>query len=421
MTFIASADSETSTQQAVQDPDEFFSSPVDIEGGTDPDCLVQCRICLDDVLTTKTVQSCRQCSTSYCDSCLRKWFLEACDEESKMPPKCCCALNAGLARKYLCHEELQLFVEKYDEVRTTNRVYCPVSRCSAFISYNLFPIDARPLEYNYPDLIKKGKASNGTASSIQPATAKEASHPSEDRKNLSDPNAEKISLVPEAVASPTVACPKCAVPICCVCKQLAHPGSPCPTSKEDTELEEVLQKFKIKRCPKCGRGIRKMYGCPKMACICGYNWCWLCGRPTQICGNRESQCSRPDTSDEDEKTETDLDSGGDQEWEESGYDFGSEPEQGAPEPWGCRHCYIIGEKCWAGIEVACELCWKGVLILDDPKGDRCGGEPSNSRGRGTDESTDEETPRHKTIILQCSFCEQMVCEDCYEATVVFGP
>jgi hypothetical protein len=56
-----------------------------------------CMICLDayvgDEVESMFPHSCAICTAgNYCSKCLKDWFLDACKNESKMPPKCCTAI-----------------------------------------------------------------------------------------------------------------------------------------------------------------------------------------------------------------------------------------------------------------------------------------------------------------------------------------
>ncbi|KAF2172433.1 hypothetical protein M409DRAFT_50133 [Zasmidium cellare ATCC 36951] len=187
-------------------------------------------------------------------------------------------------------------------------------------------------------------------------------------------------------------CPKCHVAICTGCKQVEHTGKPCDTSDRDSYELAMLEQFGYKQCPRCKQGVRRMYGCSHMQCTCGAHWCWRCTKSLDQClgdcaeeGNGELDDEDEDDMAEDddegdgeevEKDEdsgfvegaqptvhesasgatlqlpiqqrqdppivpTNLDAGGDARWEQSGEDFGEEPEE---EPmnqvWSCSHYFV---------------------------------------------------------------------------------
>lgn len=63
--------------------------------------------------------------------------------------------------------------------------------------------------------------------------------------------------------SSSFACPTCHIAICALCKKTEHHGHACDTSDQDAELA-MLAKFGYKKCPRCGHGVRKMFGCSHM-------------------------------------------------------------------------------------------------------------------------------------------------------------
>lgn len=55
-------------------------------------------------------------------------------------------------------------------------------------------------------------------------------------------------------------CPKCKTGICFDCKKIEHSGQACDNAAREEELA-MLAKFGYKQCPRCGHGVRKMFGC----------------------------------------------------------------------------------------------------------------------------------------------------------------
>ena len=86
---------------------------------------------------------------------------------------------------------------------------------------------------------------------------------------------------------------------CWLCKEEAH--SPCrcnevddwsSLSNEDTVLENL--KKQCKQCPKCKMGayISDKNACNHMTCVCGHEWCWMCGGDWAGHGNSYYACSK---------------------------------------------------------------------------------------------------------------------------------
>ncbi|KAL2071594.1 hypothetical protein VTL71DRAFT_12829 [Oculimacula yallundae] len=71
--------------------------------------------------------------THYCVECLKDWFIDACKNESKMPPRCCSIIPLSALKDHLEVQETNLYKVKFEEWNTPNRIYCPVLNCSTFI------------------------------------------------------------------------------------------------------------------------------------------------------------------------------------------------------------------------------------------------------------------------------------------------
>ena len=194
-----------------------------------------------------------------------------------------------------------------------------------------------------------------------------------------------ISAAAAPLPVPLFTCPKCHIGICTTCKQIEHAGSPCDTSIADHEIA-MLQTFGYKRCPRCKAGVKKMFGCSHMQCVCGAHWCYWCQRSLEEC---DGTCDGREDDDEDEDdydseldeealeeregheahpqgppqrppppaprdrdhtlnpirppTDTrivNLDAGGLRRWAEENVDFGEEPEdEPFAQVWSCHHSF----------------------------------------------------------------------------------
>ncbi|KAF2200104.1 hypothetical protein GQ43DRAFT_490072 [Delitschia confertaspora ATCC 74209] len=338
---------------AVLDP-AFSEVSMNILAPSPPQCLICC-----ESLEGKTVLTpCPGCHNKYCSDCVKDMFLHACQNRSHMPPKCCMLIPFHLAKPFLTKVQADEFRLKYQEWDTPNPMYCSVPSCSAFLSNRL---------------IRKAKQHNSSSTGT--------------------------------FSAPTVACPKCSARTCIKCRQPPHGNTPC--NETDTAVEDatlaVIFSLGFKRCPKCGTGVRKMFGCNHMKCLCGADWCWNCELSTARCLHNGG-CEL----DEDEETEYNGDTGsGDddslsytnaveqsgnrisydtqapaqsrnldgrsqQYWMDSGLNFGEEPEdEGWDADWVCSHEFIhvkvsVEEK--ARLDKAgpagameCSKCFKEVL------------------------------------------------------------
>lgn len=70
-----------------------------------------CMICLEIYFGNETENQfphkCHRCEKSaFCISCLKEWFIDACKNESKMPPKCCSIIPLSTVSNLLKKEQV---------------------------------------------------------------------------------------------------------------------------------------------------------------------------------------------------------------------------------------------------------------------------------------------------------------------------
>ena len=79
-------------------------------------------------------------------------------------------------------------------------------------------------------------------------------------------------------------CPSCFSSICSACDDEAHEGLTCQERRDQKNSSEQDRLFNEwvdahgKRCPECKSVIEKNGGCNNIACRCGANFCWACGK-----------------------------------------------------------------------------------------------------------------------------------------------
>jgi hypothetical protein len=257
-----------------------------------------CMICGDKAEETTTlIQPCRTCMGYWCmrhSSKLSNLFLEdalvipenlesrsltflgincvrlQCQNASRtlgdMPPRCCREMDPRLILKHLDDDgDQKRYKELFHEYRTEvkDRVYCPNVQCGILITQ--YTIKRQRLDCLINDESKAKKHDSGM--------------PADDH---------------------ITNCPQCSTMICLTCKKDAHNGSPCQLD-EDPAIAQ-LRKFGYKRCPRCGYGTRRMWGCSHMKCVCGAHWCWSCERNFAVC---DALGGCDDYEEEDEDPETD--------------------------------------------------------------------------------------------------------------------
>lgn len=357
-------------------------APVSLQPQTaqpSPEQSSQCLICCTE-LPNKTdlhrakevIKPCRSCHNEYCVSCVKKMFIDACKDMARMPPRCCVPINLHHAKPHLTEEEARLFRIKYDEWFTPNPFYCPVPVCSVFIPDRLLP--------HHVPAKDKPRVDSG----------------------IGTPNPEEF------------ACPTCEAGICMQCRQPAHPGSVCDINEFglDAETEALLKSWGYKKCPKCGHGLKRMFGCNHMECRCGAHFCWTClenidqcdggcyededgdeedynsehesdvsdddvpstqpEAETQAAGNATAEAATQTSSDSTTPTATpshaipprNLDGGGARYWASSAYDFGEEPSNDIQDrAWDCSHSFTEYKISFATAltsrttEMECIKCW----------------------------------------------------------------
>ncbi|PVH85341.1 hypothetical protein DL98DRAFT_511810 [Cadophora sp. DSE1049] len=329
-----------------------------------------CNLCLDhlDLSPSNFPFKCPQCNLSqYCSACLKSWFLDACKNESKMPPKCCSIIPLSAVKKLMTVEEMALYKAKLEEWMTPGKLYCPVPTCSTFIPPRLYQKPA-----------KKGfvQIDHSTVDDRNPVTADSQTQPSTDVKV-------------------GVACPKCSVQICTDCRSFTHNGH----CREDLDpaLAEQLKKWKIKRCPRCRTGVRKVYGCSHIECRCGAHFCWQCMQPADQC---EGSCD--DDQQDDSGVESDDVDGLAGYYDGDGHEFGPEPENEYTIGWNCQHRLAVpGYAVPEGAE--CHRCFRNI-VRDAPEATQ----------DATAEVEENGGERDTQLAWQCFRCSMIFCQDCRE-------
>ncbi|RCI12170.1 hypothetical protein L249_0777 [Ophiocordyceps polyrhachis-furcata BCC 54312] len=178
--------------------------------------------CCGDARVFYDVARC-PCDHEYCRDCLGQLFEASIGDESLFPPRCC--------KRPIPIEENQIFLP-YDLVRrlktkkiefeTPNRTYCYDPACSAFIPIQSIKIDVG-------------------------------------------------------------SCANCARTTCTICKQQSHTGD-CPQDPAVEEFRRIAAENKWQRCSSCQRFIELDFGCNHITCICGAEFCYVCGVLWKTCG-----------------------------------------------------------------------------------------------------------------------------------------
>lgn len=299
-----------------------------------------CIVCTD--VEVQLVRPCRNCETDYCVVCLVGMFTAATTDRSRMPPSCCVMLQMHTVISHLTPEQATAYCSKFEEWITPVKTYCPSAICSAFISEAKVPGKVTPRiaptlpaaltevvskvikspsarffrgeiditqQSGYTSVVKhpinlvqiqdhvaasrylsttdlttdmqlivfNSRETNGDTHPIT-KTAEELF--TMYLQELSRATDRLITTSTGLTHSRLFACPKCHIAICSNCKQVEHGESSCDTTSKDHEIA-MLETFGYKSCPCCGQGVKKMYGCSHMQCLCGAHWCYRCRRPIE--------------------------------------------------------------------------------------------------------------------------------------------
>ncbi|KAK7997053.1 methylitaconate delta2-delta3-isomerase [Apiospora arundinis] len=190
--------------------------------------LVECVACLDDNLPSRKTAR-LVCGHRMCHQCLKRKFKLSTKDPQQMPPKCCTddhILLKHVDRLFDDNFKI-LWNQKFAEFSTHNRIYCPRPACGAWIK---------------PHRIEKLKDGRRRAK-----------------------------------------CGACKTEVCCVCQGKWHRSQDCPT---DEATQAVLQQAREKgwqRCYGCREMIELIEGCNHMKCVCGREFCMICGARWKTC------------------------------------------------------------------------------------------------------------------------------------------
>ncbi|KAF2825029.1 hypothetical protein CC86DRAFT_247104, partial [Ophiobolus disseminans] len=183
-----------------------------------------CGACLDDKPTSVTMElACNPEHHTYCHTCIETLFHDSLHKDTALfPPRCCKEpIPPEACRPFLSRMLIQEAEAKQAEIETANAVYCSAARCSSLIPSNNI------------------KAGTGT-------------------------------------------CVACKQQTCATCKNAKHEGS-CPEDVNDMFVKGIADRAGWQQCSKCKRFIQFNIGCFHIICICGFEFCYMCGTQWKTC------------------------------------------------------------------------------------------------------------------------------------------
>ncbi|GFP56304.1 probable E3 ubiquitin-protein ligase ARI9 [Trichoderma asperellum] len=190
----------------------------------DPDELVECVSCLDDIPVKDTVKV--PCH-SYCRDCFARLISAAVQNEQQWPPKCCLnQIPFKTVLRNIPDDLKKTFHEKSSEweLPISERVYCYAPDCGIWI--------------------KPGK----------------------------------ISL-----AKRQARCERNHV-TCTICRGQAHGNNDCPQDHDLNLTNLLAEEEGWKHCISCHALVEHKEACQHMTCRCGAEFCYVCGLRWRTCG-----------------------------------------------------------------------------------------------------------------------------------------
>ncbi|KAF2482310.1 hypothetical protein BDY17DRAFT_324601 [Neohortaea acidophila] len=187
--------------------------------------MFTCIVCEDDFSAKQCYR--HICNHTYCHEDLRQLVRTSLTASGLFPPECCYQpIPFDEVKRFLGEELIREYGAKLEELGDAKPVYCHVAACGAYIG--------------------KGE---------------------------------------RAEESMRATCQRCGAATCVLCRQEGHEGD-CSAQMDDEAAKQFRQLAKEKRwqtCPKCRRTVERAIGCNQITCLCGAQFCYLCGTPWKHC------------------------------------------------------------------------------------------------------------------------------------------
>ncbi|KAI3322180.1 hypothetical protein HD806DRAFT_139765 [Xylariaceae sp. AK1471] len=192
---------------------------------------VECVSCLDDFNPNDTIRA--PCH-NYCKPCFSRLVASACQNEQHWPPKCCLNNIPAMTIIKNIDDDLQrTYRERTVEwnINVADRIYCSRPNCSLFI---------RP-EYTIP--------------------------------------AQGVARCTDGHYT------------CIICRNAQHDGDNCPQDRDMVRTNELAEEEGWKRCYGCHAYVEHREACQHMTCLCGAEFCYVCGARWRTCACTMTQLS----------------------------------------------------------------------------------------------------------------------------------
>ncbi|TQN67284.1 putative E3 ubiquitin-protein ligase ARI4 [Colletotrichum shisoi] len=196
-----------------------------VSHSTEKTARAECVVCMDDFPSSRISKL--KCGHRMCSACLKRHFKISISDPQEMPPKCC---SENIALKHVDHlfsaEFKKKWNRRFQEYSARNRIYCPSRKCGAWI---------KPHYIRSEGGRKYGK------------------------------------------------CGQCRTKVCCSCNGRWHSSRECPNDEETTRFLDQAKDEGWKRCFKCNHMVELKEGCNHMRCVCGAQFCMVCGTKWRNC------------------------------------------------------------------------------------------------------------------------------------------
>uniref|UniRef100_M8CGQ7 RBR-type E3 ubiquitin transferase n=1 Tax=Aegilops tauschii TaxID=37682 RepID=M8CGQ7_AEGTA len=215
-----------------------------------------CAICLEDTDVSK-IHAVEGRAHRFCFSCMKEHvkvkllhgMLPACPQDG-----CTKQLTVEGSKVFLSPRLLGIMVQRIREAQIppTQKIYCPYPKCSALMSLS----------------------------------------------EVIQPMQESCSKYTVADSATLRKCVKCRGSFCISCRVPWHDRMTCQDYKMmhphahsgDAKLENLAERRLWRKCVKCQHMIELAEGCYHMTCVCGYEFCYTCGKEWK---DKKPTCSCP--------------------------------------------------------------------------------------------------------------------------------
>ncbi|CDM34524.1 Zinc finger, C6HC-type [Penicillium roqueforti FM164] len=228
----------------------------------------ECTCCTEKYPQSDIIQT--ECAHTYCRECIVRLFENALANEASFPPRCCrlpIAVSITV-EDMIGIEIMKRYKERNTEVNDCHRTYCSNSPCSRYIP---------------PQNIRRGVGICQSCAARTCADCKRQGH----RGNCNHQNTEKCKRASKAKKRKRVSKVKKR-------KRASNAKERKSASNEkakqayddemnDNLLERLANRKKWKRCSNCSRMIEHIDGCMHISCLCGWEFCYVCGEKWRNC------------------------------------------------------------------------------------------------------------------------------------------